>query len=595
MLNLFQCNRLEPSFTKARRISFSKTRFSASRIASSRAYDLHTYIISPSRWDSLDLTCSRPLQEEGQLEALSKALMQSSVLSTLILRENNFGGAMSCLAPAFRALSSSLTHLDLSHCNLRGYRNARNISALSSPLGSLTKLTTLLLAHNDLGLKGAVVVAKATNKMSLLSRLDLSHNDLADEGCIEVLSSLQSAHLTDLDLSGNDFGAEGIEALAELISSGCALRRLVLNGNDLGSSSGASRLAKAIQSNPNLCSSMEELHLSGCNLRDDGLKSLTPALYHLKHLKHLDLTHNSIGGSGLEYLSSNINVSGPLPALTSLSLGFNTRLGEADGLLILTLLSSLPGLNFLDLRSTNLHQSSAIDALCLVSKNNKISGLLLGGNKELLMDGNISRLAQVIKSSQKSLRILDLSSTGLEVDSDAEILESISSLDHLESLDLSCNPTLSGSFISSTFHLHLPPSLTSFNLSDCNLQPHSMLPLAHQLSGTMMQKLTISGNKDLSSSILHLSKWILLTAANELKGRGAIRRKTRGPNIMGSNKSKTLTENSKIDQPQQKMDLASLEGPKSGVDYIDLLASAQEKFVLSHHASKSPSHDGQYS
>ena len=65
---------------------------------------------------------------------------------------------------------------------------------------------------------------------------------------------------------------------------------------------------------------------------------------------------------------------------------------------------------------------------------------------------------------------------------------------------------------------------------------------------------------------------------------------------MGSNKSKTLTENSKIDQLQQKkMDLASLEGPKSGVDYIDLLATAQEKFVLSHHASKSPSHDGEYS
>jgi Ran GTPase-activating protein (RanGAP) involved in mRNA processing and transport len=549
--------------------------------SSSKAYDLQSFIRNPAQFNHLDLSCSRELQEEGQLESLSEALMQSPGLgvSTLILRENNFGGAMSTLAPALRAISSSLTSLDLSHCNLRGYRNARNIAALSGPLGSLTSLVKLNLAHNDLGLKGAVVVAKALKKMTGLSSINLAHNDLADEGCIEILSSLLSNNsLTELDLTGNDFGAEGCCSIAELIENGPPLQRLTLSGNDLGSGSGALRISRAILLNPKLCESLEELRLSGCNLRDEGLKALAPAIASLCNLKSLNLDHNSIGSLGIESLSRVVK-DGSLPALNHLSLGFNTRIGESlDGGHLSNLLSSLSGLKSLDLGTTNLHQPAIIESLSLLSSNLKLECLLLGGNRELLMTENVPMLAKILKSSRESMIALDLSSIGLELHFDRQIMDVLSSLDRLESLDLSGNPLLS-MHSNTDYILDLPKSLKSLNVSNCSLRPDFMPYLAHQLHRmTGMRRFIIDGNQELESSILHVAPWILRTAAAEVKG--AMRRKPRP--ISSSEKLAMGNSSLQLQDP----DLSSL-NEFEGEDFIELLTSAQEKFILSHNASSS--------
>ncbi len=57
------------------------------------------------------------------------------------------------IPPLFRAQGASLQVLKLNLCNLCGYRNARNMAALTPSFQTLTSLRRLEMMHNDLGNK----------------------------------------------------------------------------------------------------------------------------------------------------------------------------------------------------------------------------------------------------------------------------------------------------------------------------------------------------------------------------------------------------------------------------------------------------------
>lgn len=209
------------------------------------------------------------------------------------------------LTPADAILISSdlpfmavLTSLNLAYNNI-GPKGAK---AIAEALGSgKAVLTDLNLADNRLGAEGAKAIADAlASGKAVLTSLNLAGSPLSagigPEGSKAIAEALKvNAVLTDLNLAYSSFGAEGAKAIADALASGKAvLTTLDLHNNNLDAEAGKA-LAAALKENAVLTS----LNLSGNNLGKDGAIAIAEALKSGKAvLKKCDLTYNSsMGGN----------------------------------------------------------------------------------------------------------------------------------------------------------------------------------------------------------------------------------------------------------------------------------------------------------
>lgn len=237
-----------------------------------------------SSLEALDLSFNQ-LGVEG-----ARALARLTNLTFLDLRASRLG------AEGARALAalSRLQGLSLGG-NEIGERGAREVGAMEAleellvddndlgdegvrSLASLPNLRVLGLSSNELSADAMRVFAASTRSLSSLAYLDLSMNEVGDEGA-EALSRLSK--LTHLVLTHGGLGAEGARALAALSS----LTYLNLRGNSI-EAEGARGLASL--------KNLSELFLEGADLGDEGAL----ALGSLTGLTQLDLGRNGIRGKG---------------------------------------------------------------------------------------------------------------------------------------------------------------------------------------------------------------------------------------------------------------------------------------------------------
>ncbi|XP_050958671.1 LOW QUALITY PROTEIN: NACHT, LRR and PYD domains-containing protein 3-like [Labeo rohita] len=154
---------------------------------------------------------------------------------------------------------------------------------------------------------------------------------ITDEGCAALASALRSnpSHLRQLNLSENKLGDSGVRLLSAVLEDphckleilwlsycgitdeGCAalasalrsnpshLRHLGLSGNKIGNS--VNLLSRVLQ-NPQC--KLEILWLVDCGVTDEGCAALASALRsNPSHLRHLRLSRNKLGKSGVKLLS----------------------------------------------------------------------------------------------------------------------------------------------------------------------------------------------------------------------------------------------------------------------------------------------------
>ncbi|XP_058644028.1 NLR family CARD domain-containing protein 3-like isoform X1 [Onychostoma macrolepis] len=160
--------------------------------------------------------------------------------------------------------------------------------------------------------------------------VQLSDCGVTDEGCAALASALRSnpSHLRHLDLSGNELG-KSVNLLSDVLQDPrCKLEILWLNNCGV-TDEGCAALASALRSNPshlrdlnlsrnklrksvNLLSDvlqdpdckLETLWLNNCGVTDEGCAALASALRsNPSHLRHLDLSKNKLGESGVKLLS----------------------------------------------------------------------------------------------------------------------------------------------------------------------------------------------------------------------------------------------------------------------------------------------------
>ena len=162
---------------------------------------LHTLVLSDSSMET-DVVIS-----------LSKVLTALTGLHTLDISVHGYGdidAASESIATSLMGLSR-LRSLDLSGNNI-GLNYA---ASLALSLIALTGLNTLKLCNNGIGPEGAASLAPSLMVLTGLHTLDLGMNSLGPVGASLLASSLEClTGLQDLDLSFNRFGPAGAASLA---------------------------------------------------------------------------------------------------------------------------------------------------------------------------------------------------------------------------------------------------------------------------------------------------------------------------------------------------------------------------------------------
>ncbi|XP_048059112.1 NACHT, LRR and PYD domains-containing protein 3-like [Megalobrama amblycephala] len=249
-------------------------------------------------------------------------------LNQFIGAQNTADEVLQNLLPVLKESRS----VQLSDCGVIDEGCAALASALTSNPSHRRQLS---LSRNKLKDSGVKLLCDALKdphcKLEILRLIDCG---VTDEGCAALASALRSnpLHLRELDLSRNKLLDSGVNRLSVVLKDpDCKLETLWLRYCGV-TDDGCAALASALRSNPshmreldltgnkidigvNLLSvglndphcKLEILRLSDCGVTDEGCAALASALRsNPSHLRHLDMSGNKLGDSGVNLLSAGL-------------------------------------------------------------------------------------------------------------------------------------------------------------------------------------------------------------------------------------------------------------------------------------------------
>ena len=182
----------------------------------------------------------------------------------------------------------TLTALSFARAAMGDHGTEALLRAASTHLAR--SLEELDLECNGISDDGARVVANAVaHHLPALKLLNLAHNHLGDKGALELARMLTaSKSLTKLNVSKNTFSRHGLMSLADGVASSSSLKSFSY-GNPVirfgMSDRVVPRLARAIETNK----ALEELNLSHNRFTDHGIGLLAAAISRSRSLKRLDV------------------------------------------------------------------------------------------------------------------------------------------------------------------------------------------------------------------------------------------------------------------------------------------------------------------
>ena len=160
-------------------------------------------------------------------------------------------------------------------------------------------LTSLDLTGNNIGDTGAQAIAESLN-MARLTSLSLGSNNIGVAGAQAIAGSPNMESLTSLNLGGNRIGDTGVQAIAGSPRM-ARLTSLSLGGNKIGAAG-----ALAIAGSLNM-ESLTFLNLMFNNIGDTGALAIAGSP-NMARLTFLNLVINNIGEVGLEAIRTSANL-----------------------------------------------------------------------------------------------------------------------------------------------------------------------------------------------------------------------------------------------------------------------------------------------
>ncbi|XP_031798394.1 ribonuclease inhibitor isoform X2 [Sarcophilus harrisii] len=195
----------------------------------------------------------------------------------------------------------SLTELSLANNELRDSGVQMVLSSLQTPTCKIQKLS--LQNCNITGASCKMIPALLRTK-STLTDLQLSDNHLGDEGVKLLCEGLMDpkCNLQRLELEYCEFTAASCEALSSVLKTKNSLQELTLNNNELGEA-GVLLLCQGLM-DPNC--NLQVLKLEGCGVTPANCRNLSTVLQTKESLEELCLGENKIGDAGLAQLCQGI-------------------------------------------------------------------------------------------------------------------------------------------------------------------------------------------------------------------------------------------------------------------------------------------------
>lgn len=196
----------------------------------------------------------RPLQEldlganvlgmEG-MRAIGEAKGLFACLTSLNIGSNEmtgnhynptFDGTVK-LTDALKA-AKNLTYLNVSDNRISTESGDETcLPTLCESLYLLQRLTYLDISTNNMGPKGAKIFAGSLASLRGLRYLDVSKNHIESQGMKDLVPALRGT-LTDINLSNNDIGPDGVSALTKQLPSLTSITKLDLSNNRLSAAFG---------------------------------------------------------------------------------------------------------------------------------------------------------------------------------------------------------------------------------------------------------------------------------------------------------------------------------------------------------------------
>ena len=294
----------------------------------------------------------------------------------------------------------------------------------------LQHIQHLNLSSNKLDRRACDVLAEGVQRMPCLETLNLRHNSLIGcGGAVQLVSSLHSSKLRQLNMSGTGISDPDFECIASYIHSTTSLESLNIGENDISVES-IDLLCKGLSAN----SSMRRLDMGGCHLTTSHCVCLGQLLRHPIHCKIVELylswcrmTSDGVGEvvSGLSdnhtlrelYLSDNqIGSEGAVAVATMLKRNSSLEtlwligcsIGSSGGVELGVALERNKTLRVLWL-SGNAIGDDGVRGLCMGLENNSsLEVLYLDGDKSLGEEG-VSLLLKCVEEKNTSLKTLRLS------------------------------------------------------------------------------------------------------------------------------------------------------------------------------------------
>eukprot|EP00210_Caulerpa_lentillifera_P006909 g6606.t1 len=294
-------------------------------------------------------------------------------------------------------------------------------------------VTRVVLSTKSFGVEAAQVAAFALLRISdCLKSVNLSDiiSGRPESEALEVLelfsASLESAKLTELDLSHNAMGEKGLRACTKLFMSQPSLKKLTLH--NIGCSADACLALEELTGVMSLHGLFLYNNMSG----DEGGKSIGRILAKMPDIKCFQMASSRVQRDGILNLCEGLSNAKEL-----LELDLNDNPGTIEivpGLV--KLLECQPKLRKLNLSDTGLEDEGIIILANTLAKNNNIEVLELALN-EITVQGAIA-LAKLLPKL-KQVRKLDLHENELEDKGAILIAKSLESLEFLEELNFSGN------------------------------------------------------------------------------------------------------------------------------------------------------------
>lgn len=338
-----------------------------------------------------------------------------------------------------------------------------NLKVLSVILQHTPGVKYLNLSANNLDDQAFKMLAPSLKHMPNLQYLNLSDNDM--KGRYDCWNDLTNTpHLQTLDLSFNNLGNEGMQALAKTLCSMPHLHNLYIVYNRIG---------------------------------DLGVAYLAEALPEMRSLQALGLSHNEIGNQGIQTLRTTLSQH-PLPHLEYVGLNanrFDSQSGKAFG----ELLSAIPGLQELDISYTHGMGDLWFQAFAKAIKPKALHGLQLLDLIETNMgDSGLTAVIKVLKQTP-NLKILRLSDNLVQEKGIKALTKMlyVHPMLRLEQLQVSGNNIKSRGMktLAKALQANTLPNLQVLFLNGNDISDQGLIALAHSFSCIpYLQKLYIADN-----------------------------------------------------------------------------------------------------